>query len=755
MKFKKIVAAIGSVMMLGATIAGAFAANYPAPFAASDTVVVYGNNADLNAATSIANDLGNRLGASGSVSVSGESYKIEASSDKWGIGENATAFRGGVVSKSDLPQLLADGTIRDRENNERKYTQKLQLNESLKITHFSDYDYKKEEPTVGIHLESNSNGEILRYELEFTQQVNATLLQTKEITIMGKKYYIHSASNTKVELLDASNKVIVTEGEQKTVSTDKKTYTVEISSVSGTTSDNAEVRLLVNGELTDPIKKSGTYKLSDNSYVSVLDIVVGNRERDNHKVEVAIGSGKIKLQNNADVELNDKDSIRNLRAYITGNSATELKKISLVWVPYDEAFLTPESSLTMPVFENVKLVMQGINFPKKEEIKIEGNGADKLRMVVPITDGTYNLDLAYANSTHRAVGNYTGLGRDANNKLVVGTNSVKLNESANEKIAVLSWVSGNDAETYIVSARASKDGTVDVATIRNEITGDTCDKVAAGGSCRFGRAEVVVSAVDETAGNRSVILNAGSGVSFNKIYTKEGLTITLPANNDFDKDLGAPEFTLVFQEEDKDGKIANGKTFNVTANIKTLSSENRTSVKDTNVTTQKVDISGEDRSIRYLESELATKVELRTPSSSANSVIITYHGSEVSADVFVAASSAVSGGSTGLPVVTDSETDKMTGKNLVVVGGPCANAVAAELLGGKTCTSDFTAATGIGAGEFLIQSFNRGGKVALLVAGYEKEDTVKAANYLTKIGVDTAVGKKYKGTSETSATLVV
>ncbi|MBU2504073.1 MAG: hypothetical protein KJ879_03430, partial [Nanoarchaeota archaeon] len=73
----------------------------------------------------------------------------------------------------------------------------------------------------------------------------------------------------------------------------------------------------------------------------------------------------------------------------------------------------------------------------------------------------------------------------------------------------------------------------------------------------------------------------------------------------------------------------------------------------------------------------------------------------------------------------------------------------------------WTSATGVGAGQFVIQSFanpNASGKVALLVAGYEREDTVNAATYLRNRPageIDTTVGKKYTGTTATAALTTV
>ncbi len=145
---------------------------------------------------------------------------------------------------------------------------------------------------------------------------------------------------------------------------------------------------------------------------------------------------------------------------------------------------------------------------------------------------------------------------------------------------------------------------------------------------------------------------------------------------------------------------------------------------------------------------------------------ISYPSEQVYAQVYAGAVSATvtagqvsTTGATQLGdvLVTDAEVSGVSAKNLIVVGGSCVNSVAANLLGSAACGADFTTATGIGSGQFLIQSFASPyttGKVALLVAGYEAADTVNAATYLRTQTVDTTVGKKYQGTSATTATLV-
>jgi len=143
---------------------------------------------------------------------------------------------------------------------------------------------------------------------------------------------------------------------------------------------------------------------------------------------------------------------------------------------------------------------------------------------------------------------------------------------------------------------------------------------------------------------------------------------------------------------------------------------------------------------------------------------LAFPSSQMNAEVvFSAEGATVTGGSTsgasqlGDVLVKDSEVSSVSSKNLIVVGGSCINSVAANVLGAAACSADFTTKTGIGSGQFLIQSLASPyatNKVVLLVSGYEAADTVNAATYLRTQTVDTTVGKKYQGTSATTATLV-
>lgn len=78
--------------------------------------------------------------------------------------------------------------------------------------------------------------------------------------------------------------------------------------------------------------------------------------------------------------------------------------------------------------------------------------------------------------------------------------------------------------------------------------------------------------------------------------------------------------------------------------------------------------------------------------------------------------------------VLASEVANIQDVNAIVVGGPCANAVAAELLGNpEVCTAGFE------AGKAMIKAFEHPtGKVSVLVAGFSALDTRRAAKVLAQ-----------------------
>jgi len=803
--FRKAVTVLGSAVMIGATVGVAAAASYPEPFT-SNTAIVVGANAapsDNIAAASIASNLdANAVG--GTVTVTGgDSYLLEKTSTKFNLGDSISDVVSTRVTDDNLPTLLADGKYVDDDNDEFDYTQKIDLNGSIMVEMFEDNDYKADDPTVGIKI---PNGKfIMNYTLDFTDDPEWNDLRTSDLPLMGKDYYVLTNGTSALTLLDSADDALLTEGETATLSVDGSTYTVTIDFVSST-----ETKLTVNGETTNSISEGQTYKLSDGSYIGVKDILYSSKDTGVSKVEFSIGSGKLLLTDGSDVELNE-DSISGLKAYIAtdGGTPNKLTSITLEWTADDDMFVTTDSEIAMPGFGNIKMSFGGLDYSAEEPIKVEydGDNAAKLKDF-PLKDSSEDIDFAYFDGT-----NYTLVGKDSDSKLITSHTSNLTYDGDTDDWFVVSWNDTKDHESYLMKATNFKNESgTNKTTIQYRKDGSWSDvKVDAqpGDSVTLGNVEFYVVTIDKAG--KSVGIGTGTtGVTFDRLYSDKGMAVQLPWINttadagtlagttQYATDAAActaydaaisfevgqlgyaqtvtynltgtdttslsgsadcthypATYTLNMTEEDRNENLGAGNKITITLGD---DSNNEVSVTAVDMGTNEgtftqIDDSKVYRNFAY--SELATEA-MWDKSGDQYTLELTYHGDEVTAAVYVTSADATTvSGDAGVMTVNDNAVSTVSGKNLVVVGGSAINSVAAELLGGAYSEAAFTDATGVAAGEFLIQTFTRSGKAALLVAGYNAADTEKAVTYLLNNDVDTTVGMKYKGTSATEASLVV
>jgi hypothetical protein len=316
----------------------------------------------------------------------------------------------------------------------------------------------------------------------------------------------------------------------------------------------------------------------------------------------------------------------------------------------------------------------------------------------------------------------------------------------------------------------------------NHPVAGSCEDKAPSSSCKIGDIELTINSVTRSGSDKWVNISINSGGSFNRLYTTEGLEINLPYTKvnssaygainvtdairykadtwTADAGHGHNTFYLYMVEEDKDGNLARGNAVYVTADD---TSSNKVHISDIEFTADEFEIDDTDDYEAYAKSDLATKAVYNT-GGDEDWVTVTYHGDQVFADVFVAAPDVTlsGGGATsgsvselGNVVVTDSEVNSVKTKNLIVVGGTCINTVAAEILGGAFCGPDFTNNGGVGPDQFLIKVVDSPyttGQIAMLVAGYEVADTVKAVTYLTSEDpVSTDAGTELKKVTSTYA----
>jgi hypothetical protein len=351
---------------------------------------------------------------------------------------------------------------------------------------------------------------------------------------------------------------------------------------------------------------------------------------------------------------------------------------------------------------------------------------------------------------------------------------------------VVSYNTTTDAESYLLSFDVTTDSTNgrNKTSIKNEVTKENVkENQIAGAVINIGDASFTINEVGKDTTSEWVNITAGTNTNFNTVFTAGGLKIYLPYETAYTSTApGSINLTnksttgytwdsyyLFMDGEDKDDNKAGGTDFNLVID---QTSEGKYQVVSVNTTgggagagnggANGLEV-GDSTGVyeAYVRDDVAPRILHYTkPNEDYAEVYYSTGDSQTFAEVYIsAASTTIASGSAELGSVSvkDSEAASVASKNLIVVGGSCVNTVAAELLGSAApmCGAAWETKTGAGDGKFLIQTFSRtGGKVATLVAGYNAGDTTNAAKYLTTAAVDTTAGKKYVGTTATSAELV-
>jgi len=812
LRFKKIASVLASAAMVFSTVGFAAATTYPAPFVedgVADAAIVYGSHpsaqSDMVAVVNIQNSL-NSFVLEGSVSTpvsadcEGETcVKLDKSNDKINLGDTLTSAFGANIDKDDMATLLADGEYTADDNDDFEFEQKITLGADT-FEHFRDSDYEQlvdlDERTPVLGFKYLANAFVLNYTLDFLQDAESTVtdgdlddFEGSEITLFGQKYYISDAKNGtaagnfgKFTLLDAANSAVVNEGETVNVAVGSTTY-----EVSATVFSYTETVLTVNGEITNGLNEGQTYKLSDGTYVGIKDIRYVSKETGVSQVEFSVGTGKIEMTTGSDIKIND-DTIEGVKAYFHRGTASgdtqKLDKVVIEWKTDDEAFLTEESDMLLPGLETVALDFGAWVRPTEEKLTVQNDGSTSIELVVPIKDGSANINLLYAGTD----GLFDGIGKAATERLATtsGSEIFYYNKKGGDnyhKYIVVSYESTDRAESYLLSFDNNEDDDAgrNETTIKNEVTGQQLKTDVTTGlyDTGIGDASFTINEIGYNSTDEWLNITAGSGTSFNELFTAGGLKLYLPiaANGTtaaatlggLELDTTGPEqadaglghnmtsWWLSMEDEDKDDNIGGGTDFNITISHETDGELTVTQINTASGTSYE-EIGDTDTHEYYVVSPPATRFLYKSESSNPDSVEIYYPEGESQsyAEIFLKATDAALGGDgeggIGAPIL-DTEIAEAAGKNIVVVGGSCVNKVAAELLGRSDnfCGTEWTTATGIGADTFLIQTFARtGDKVATLVAGWSAIDTQNAATALTTQTVDTTAGKKYTGTTADS-----
>jgi hypothetical protein len=338
----------------------------------------------------------------------------------------------------------------------------------------------------------------------------------------------------------------------------------------------------------------------------------------------------------------------------------------------------------MPGFNAVKLSMAGMYFPAEEAINVKGGSTTYVTLDnFPMKTSTEDINILYGDSL-----NFTGIGKEAGHLLVTSTGSTLTYDKDTDDYFVASYNDGADAESYLL--RATSFGLVSGSTTDNQTTiqykkdgawTDLKSDAKNNDVISIGNVELTLSGIDRTPVNDVTFTAAGgSNVVFNRLYSVEGMQVTLPYTNAggtagdggliYNSTTDATTFDLIFSEEDRNGNIASGN--NITATLgwnSAATHEAYVSAVSGNSPTF-AEMGDTDHFVSYVYSALATALDW-DKSGDQYELTLTYHGDEAYGEIYLTAPNVVitpgeggstPGGSIGEILVKDSEVSSVSSK---------------------------------------------------------------------------------------------
>jgi len=705
---RKAITVLGSAALIGMTLGSAMAASYPSPFT-SNTAIVVGANAapsDNIAASNVASNLDASAVGGSSTTLVGASGVTE---DEVVLGSaiNATTYKiETTMTDSKIPSLLDQKISWDDGNGADDYDvhEEIVINGNMTVlTSWNDEDLD------GVAL---SNEAALEYRYVFDDALNASGVGDADaddlyLTILGKSYEVTALTNTSITVV-TSEEMSVGIGESVTVQ--GKTFTVD---------DLSTTSARVNGVV---VTIDGSSKKIDGLQVEASDVFYNNNFPEQASVTLKIGDDISKTYTNGD-EYIGEDEDDPLWVWTISNAAAPESTTGYIGVKYNANINDADDD---EAGDTIKYVGAGYVMPENfAEVKLNGlTDVDYESLTVEFAD----VDLYNSSDSGVAVT------EDAKVIVISADSTSSLTVGGEETDKIYVYYAANNSETE-ASYNYSEYGSLEV--FYRDHDGDFTPTNKA----RF---------------EKSINLTTSTNLATGTIATLEVGDTTMTIN----ATIASGDMTLRIINPDDDEVKLNISGTVIADDAGTLERLGAT-VEDADandIIVSGVDVSTKDAAIMDNYGVIVAEDDSNGVEGNADDdkVILSIPSDQVYATVSVVAGGEASTSTeAGVMTVSDANVASVAGKNLVVVGGSAINSVAAELLGGAYSEGAFTSATGVAAGEFLIQSFTRSGKTALLVAGYTAADTEKAVTYLLNNDVDTTVGKKYKGTSGTEASLVV
>ena len=762
---KKIAALTAGLSMVGATIFGASAASladYPSPLFIEDgrfnAFIVVGAAAassDVVGAIEMATALQaasvkkttSTVEDSQNFEVS-DGVRVQRSGDPLLFGRLVSAVQDTNLDDTDMPIMLRRGTYDDDEGNNDNtadYEQEIEPGQSTGQVVFEQDD--TDAPFGAPYLFFDQTSTAFTYILSFNDDVNLDnsssggnvdddIVDT-ELEILGQTYTIISAGvdgNGELDditFLAGETVIWLAKDEPITRVVAGAEHEIVLAGV-----NSGETKCSISVDGIRQIVDVGQTRTINGVEVGVSDSIHSDTGLDNCKVN--IGATKIRIQDNDEIQLNDED-LDDTTGNIMMNGEGIWAGFNITVEAPDDTYIPAGESWVDPAFGAFKFTFGGLDSQEVETVTMSTSGDDG-KFTFPNLDGK-EIELEYTLDSANTV--IMGDSADIDDRIYLEGEECDFTTSITEceGARFLVIASGGEAHLMEIQRFDTSDNKVDIKdlTYGTDNEEETFDEADISGEQTInlgsGAGAIGLTVTNQTGGTggSAGILNFSSIDSNSAGAKTDGqafLNFAVPHST------ANSGFAVTLLEDNEDG--AGGATWNL--NFTYDSSDDELNIATPSLSTGAFHASNKDFSEDndddvWFVTNWSTTVLFDTEDK--HNLVMSYPkgyreglvylsevGSLVSEGVSVAVAELqpIQVGSAKL----DSEVGDVTANNLIVVGGPCANTVAAELMGNpENCAEGFT------EGEAMIKLFEHSnGKVALLVAGFSALDTRRATRVL-------------------------
>lgn len=779
---KKVMSVLSGFSLIGATLVGASAFQYPEPFikngefAGSIVVGASADSADIvgsvDIGTSLQYYMKQPITSSNPEAVINNGYKVQKSGDKFNYGDTiASVMDTSSITEDELSEVFSDGKYIDTEGdykNKVEYTQELTFKEgNAELKYTQDDDVA---PTADDYLVIKENKPLYKYELEFNSPIKYNNEDSSEanddwktttINIQGKTYTVSEATVTeddgkleKLTLISGEAVMWLTQNQPITKVIDGVSHKIEVVDVTEPSKSTGEVDCQIRVDDATAIIDVDSTKNLNGVQIGVTDADAMHAQlQDVDVCQIALSANEIELKDGNEVEIDglsidgtevtfNEDTNGNFEGFIIEYDADDLD---------ENVYLSKGDAFTDPVFNSWKIVYGGLT-ADYETYNIKTAGDEDAKFEFINSDGK-DIELPFYLNDNRV---FIGDGEDVDERYygaeVSGLGAGNVLESICTSTSTP--VSVDDCEGMKIIATPKNNGEIHIFEITN-INDDTIDVE----DIVYGRSFTDIQYEDDTL----LTLDLGSFGALIKVNINKGtgkLTVSDTLNSPMELKNNA-NLNIITYLDGTEMKITEGDAGSNTilVNVKADSDEDIVVKADwettSGTTTSQLD---EDSDYTVKVSSAGTKVTVDDDGKSVE-IETPDDDDEVYGNVFIAPINSELSEDSGSQLYSlnkikigtsklDTEISDITSENMVLVGGPCISKVTAQVMGltFPACGE----ASGIAQNTAIIKAYTQStGKSSIVVAGYTADDTRRATRVLAnydKFNLVLTPGVEYKVT---------